>query len=181
MIRRSYGKMKRLMCVCLVVALACMSFAGCEKNAGGREKEITSEKKTVNEEFCFNTANGIIKVNMNAESALKIAGEYKDYFEMASCAFNGLDKIYMYSGFEIYVNEIDGVELVTRIVLTDDSVMTKEGLYIGAGLDRMVDLYGNDFEHSQGMYVYQKGSTKLIVGVAAEDVVSLEYAGTYGK
>ena len=71
--------------------------------------------------------------------------------------------------------------LEDRCFFTDDSVMTKEGLYIGAGLDRMVDLYGNDFEHSQGMYVYQKGSTKLIVGVAAEDVVSLEYAGTYGK
>ncbi|MBR0425570.1 MAG: hypothetical protein IJK01_05540 [Clostridia bacterium] len=52
-------------------------------------------------------------------------------FAEVSCAFEGEDVYYYFSGFEVMANTIDGAERVTMINLTDDTVKTPDGLYIG--------------------------------------------------
>ncbi|HBG77138.1 MAG TPA: hypothetical protein DDW86_09305, partial [Clostridiales bacterium] len=46
--------------------------------------------------------NGIkIPMNVDAAPIVKKLGKPANYFEAASCAFQGLDKVYTYSNFEI--------------------------------------------------------------------------------
>ena len=48
-----------------------------------------------------------------------------------SCAFEHADVFHFYPAFEIMTNEIDGVDRITAIRLTADTVATPQGLRIG--------------------------------------------------
>ena len=56
---------------------------------------------------------------------------FRTMFTAETCAFDSHDVYYYYAGFQIMVNEIDGVERITAITVADDTVRTPQGLYIG--------------------------------------------------
>ena len=55
-----------------------------------------------------------------------VLGEPMHYFEAPSCAFEGMDKIYSYSGFEFTTYTKDNVDYIASIVFLDDTVTTRE-------------------------------------------------------
>jgi len=66
-----------------------------------------------------------------AKPVLEALPAYRSTFTEESCAFDSADVSYFFSGYRIMTNEIDGVERITAIVCTDDTVRTPQGLYIG--------------------------------------------------
>lgn len=75
-------------------------------------------------------------------SILGALGDPLDKLEAASCVHEGFDRVYYYAGFEVNtVPTADGREVITSIYLTDDSVTTTEGVYIGAKLDDVKAAY----------------------------------------
>ena len=103
-------------------------------------------------------------------------GEPNSYFEAASCAFEGLDKIYTYASFEIETYPQDTADCIKSIVLKDDTVSTVEGVSIGDSEDKVRETYGVPSEESTGRLVYQKEKTNLVFVVNSGVVISIEYA-----
>ena len=69
----------------------------------------------------FTAPNGCaVAIDADMAQLLQELGDPQSYFEAASCAFEGLDKTYTYSGFTITTRPEDA-DLVTSILLTDDS------------------------------------------------------------
>ncbi len=101
-----------------------------------------------------------------------------DSFSAPSCAMQGEDKIYTYSGFTLTANSEGkaGITKLISILLTDDSVQTKEGLYIGQTRENTEKLYGKK-KKKENEYIYKKGRMELSIIFEDDKVVSIEYRG----
>lgn len=139
----------------------------------GSINELDDDKESKGYVFEYNGTT--IAMNEKAESILEDLGESIDYFEAESCAFEGLDKIYTYSGFELNTYEIDGVDYVASVLLLDDSVSTKEGIYLYSNLNDVLSTYGNNYTKNLGMYTYELNKSKISFLIENDEVVSIEY------
>ena len=105
---------------------------------------------------------------------LQALGEPASYFEAASCAFEGLDTIYTYNGFEIDTYPAQDKDLVSAVILKDDSVTTAEGICIGDSLEKLLEAYGEAAQEN-GMLVYTKDGMKLCFILQDDSIISIEY------
>ena len=97
------------------------------------------------------------------------------FSELSSCAFEGKDRVYTYDHYEIQTFLKDGKEYVLSIYFLDNTVQTSEGLSFGDSLDKMKELYGEDYKETGTMYEYEKGNTTLKVILQNDVVSSIEY------
>ena len=118
--------------------------------------------------YVFTYKGTTIQVDADAAPIVEALGEPASYYEAASCAFEGLDKIYSYSGFELNTYPSGEKDLVSAVVFRDDSVSTAEGVCIGDTLD---------CTEEDGMLVYEKDGMKLCF-ILKEDVAAIEYRST---
>lgn len=118
-----------------------------------------------------------IEIAMHAEVApiLKRLGESMAFFEAESCAYQGMEKIYTYNGFELYTYEIDGIDYVASVIFLDDTVTTKEGVYLYMTLEQVVDAYGDDYTENLGLYTYELQEGTISFLIDNNEVVSIEY------
>ena len=73
------------------------------------------------------------------------------------------------------VNE-NGVNKIVKIVLTDDSVSTPEGISIGDGREAVIETYGKDYtENASGTLVYTDGASQLMFGITDGSVSAIHY------
>lgn len=100
-----------------------------------------------------------VAVQLGEEFApiLEELGEPMEYFEAPSCAFEGLDKIYYYSGFEVRTCPEGEDDFVSAILLKDDMVMTPEGVYIGMDFQEALGLSGEEYSVEGSHYSYVDG------------------------
>ena len=108
-------------------------------------------------------------------SVLEKLGDYKDYSETPSCAFEGNDKQYYYGSFYVCVGTLNGKELIDNIWFADDTVETDEGLCIGDSKDKVEELYGADGFNGINAYVYEKDGHKLTIIINSDEVSSIQY------
>ncbi len=100
-----------------------------DEAATGKQEDIQNDTAQVSDStkgyaFIYNG----VSVTMDADAApiIEKLGEPASYFEAASCAFEGLDKMYTYSGFEIDTYPVGDKDYVSSVILKDDSVSTAE-------------------------------------------------------
>ncbi len=119
-----------------------------------------------------------IAPDMNTNEFMDALGEPLQYYEVKSCAFEGMDKIYTYTSFEIgtYPNGDD--DLVSYIYFKDDTVTTEEGAYIGMSKADVLALYGDNYEDNAGVITYSKGGMELRFIFSGESLASIEYSTT---
>lgn len=173
-----------------VVMMAGMTACGndakvIEGNASsGTQTEIIGGAEGTTEIFLTNDANAgwtfqagdvTLTPDMDMSAIADQLGEPKSYFEAASCAFEGLDKIYTYTSFEIETYPQDTADCIKSIVLKDDTVSTVEGVSIGDSEDKVRETYGAPAEESTGKLVYQKEKTNLVFVISSGVVASIEY------
>ena len=126
--------------------------------------------------YVFTTGDGVtVSVNEDMAQALSDLGEAQSYFEAESCAFEGLDKTYTYPGFVITTRPDGEKDYVNSIRLTDDSVSTAEGVYIGSSEADVKAAYGEDGGADQGMLSYTAGGVSLNFILESGAVISIEY------
>lgn len=183
--------MKKLCCI-LLISVFCLS--GCGNNNSSPETSTTptetsiqetssSESQTTAEAsalgFTFLAGNGIeIYMHQEAAGVLAQLGEPKSYLEAPSCAFqDGVDKIYSYQSFTLTSYEKDGKDLIYDIYFNDDTITTKEGIYIGCSIDEVKKTYGEDYKEDSGMYTYTQDGTRLMFLTQDNIVTSIEYSG----
>ncbi len=115
-----------------------------------------------------------IEPDADAQAIVDALGEPMSYYEAKSCAFEGLDKIYTYSSFQIETYPAKDKDLISMIILMDDLVTTKEGAYIGMNASEVTKIYGEQ-DIVDGTLIYSMGNMKLKFVLDNETVVSIEY------
>lgn len=119
-------------------------------------------------------------VDMEADAVITALGEPTSYYEVPSCAFEGMEKIYDYSSFEITTYETEDVDYIANIYLKDDLVETPEGISLYMTSADLTEAYGDDYTVAEGQYVFTKDNTKLIVIVNSDlEIISIQYASTF--
>jgi hypothetical protein len=129
-----------------------------------------------NKGYTFKSKGVVISVDANFAPLLAELGEPNNYFEAPSCAFEGLDKIYTYSGFTVNTYPQGDDDFVSSIILNDDSVTTTEGVYIGGTQADMENAYGPGQANESGQFIYEKEGMKL--GFITDDsdvIIAIEY------
>ena len=145
-----------------------------ERPANGPQQGATSQQPDPSrpperdlEAFYFEAYGQLIFVSAEAKPILLGLPEPRAVFEAPSCAFTGLDITYFYPGFELttYTQRGQDMEYVLSVVITDDSVATPEGAYIGGIKESMERAYGREYAQSgeQFSYVRGKGNLKFIL------------------
>ncbi len=137
--------------------------------------EETTEEKAAYKGYAFIYQDIVIEIDAEADPILAQLGEANSYFEAASCAFNGLDKMYTYSSFELDTYPVEDKDFISMILFKDDSIATAEGISIGDPVDKIIETYGEDAREENGMMVYVKDNMKLCFIIEEESVISIEY------
>ena len=151
-----------------------------EESTGELESSQATEQQTetaVAKGYVFVASGVTVEVDADMAPVLQALGEPASYFEAASCAFEGLDKIYTYNSFEIDTYPLQNQDLVSAIILKDDSVTTAEGICIGDSLEKLQEAYG-DGAQENGMLVYEKDGMKLCFILQDDNIISIEYRST---
>ncbi len=155
-----------------------------EGNAGnGESKEgesaSTEQKTEAKGGYVFNYKGYDITIDGSFNEGLsEKLGEPLSYYEAASCAFEGLDKVYTYSNVSIKTYPQKDKDLVSNIGLMDDSVATKEGVCIGDSKEDVIKAYGDQFTMKGNMMVYGKDGMNLGFIVENDAVAFIEYSTT---
>lgn len=101
-------------------------------------------------------------------------GEPSGYYEAASCAFDGKDKIYTYGSVQISVSPLDGKDIIFLITLLDDSLSTPEGIFVGSEKSAVIAAYGEGEDNGSSLQ-YNAGKVKLVFLVRDGRVTSVQY------
>lgn len=153
--------------------------AGQESNtAAANTKDVTNDvgETAAAEGFTFEYNGTIIPMNVDAAPIVEALGEPTDYFEAASCAFQGMDKQYYYNGFELGTYPNGKKDLVSYVNFVDDTVTTDQGICLGSTLKELLAAYGKDYTAEGTSYVYKLGKSKLTFIVEEDAVTQITYA-----
>ena len=175
-----------LLCFAVLVSLAACgdNSAGDASNSGNNptgsvESSTPAPEQTAEVSgfgFSFAAGNGaVVIVNENMADALAALGEPQSYFEAESCAIEGLDKFYTYPGFVITTRPDGDQDFINSIRLTDDSVTTREGAYIGYTADQVKATYGETEDDLESVLNYTNAYTMLSFILENGIVISIEY------
>ncbi|MBQ4140086.1 MAG: hypothetical protein IJD70_02010 [Clostridia bacterium] len=155
--------MKRFISLALLLAML-VCFVGCD---GGSETK----------NYVFKSGDVEIKVGGDANAAVSALGEAQNLVETPSCGGGAEpDREYTYAGFKFNTVNENGVNKIVKIVLTDDSVSTPEGISIGDGREAVIETYGEDYtENASGTLVYTDGVSQLMFGIMDGSVSAIHY------
>ena len=111
--------------------------------------------------FVFITGDTVISMNQDTSEFLDKLGEPDNYAESTSCAFEGLDKIYSFKGFDLYTYPDGDKDRVSSVYFTDNSAKTPTGIGLGSTVDELLEAYGNDYTEEWEVYTYTKDKTEI--------------------
>lgn len=171
--------MKKIM-VMLLVAISCIGLCACggksvDNNEGGVNQGNHSENTGKDASYVFVYEGMELSVNEEIESVITKLGEPVSYYEAASCAFEGLDKIYTYSSFQLDTYPKNGKDMLASIYFKDDLVQTKEGISLYMTKDDMITAYGDATTVNDNEYIYEKGNGRLRFILKDDEIISIEY------
>ncbi len=147
------------------------------QESGEEEQESQPLEVSSGKGYIFEYKGTKVEIDGEAAPVVEALGEAASYFEAPSCAFEGIDKTYTYSGFELDTYPQGEVDHISAVVFKDDSVATAEGICIGDTREKLEEAYGAGTEEG-GMLVYAKDGMKLCFILQGDEVVSIEYRST---
>ena len=135
------------------------------QQGAGVEVTVDPNAADTNFAFSYEGVDVIVGTDMNSlvDSLAAVAGE-PQYFEAASCAGDGMSKTYTYKGgsFSISTNPSGNSDIISSIMLNDDTVSTKEGICIGSTADEVTAAYGESSNATETTMTYEKGSSSIV-------------------
>jgi len=164
-----------LLLIALLLSLTACTGSSDPKQPGASVPGTASSEAHEGYAFLWNghtIAPGDVGTGMEA-----LAGEWKSCFESPSCAFEGIDKTYTYAGFVIDTtpSEDGKDDIIKAIRLTDDSVTTRENVWVGCTADEVKRVYGESIGVSDACLRYAKGGVELQFIIKDGKVISIEY------
>jgi len=127
------------------------------------------------EPFCFYTLGKAVPLGISEETVIEILGEAQQVFDIPSCAFEGIDHMLYYSGFNIACSPSEAGYFLWFIALTDDSAETAEGAYVGLSRAEILKIYGEPAEDEVLQLTYTRAGTRLEFVFEGDRVVEITY------
>ncbi len=163
----------------LILAISCIGMCACGGTSGGNSEaggnQGNNSEKENEASFVFVYDGMELSVNEEIESVIAKLGEPVSYYEAASCAFEGLDKIYTYSSFQLDTYPLNGKDMLASIYFKDDLVQTREGISLYMSKDDMITAYGDATTVNDNEYIYEKGNGRLRFILKGDEIISIEY------
>lgn len=164
----------------LMVLLASMMLVGC---SGGDTTDNPDTLDTGNDEnkvaYVFEVSGVSLSMNQDLSEIKDQLGEAQSVFTSPSCAFEGQqDNVYTYASYQLTTYTNNGKEYVYSITLKDDTVQTKEGIYLGASKDEVVKAYGEDYTDNNGALSYVADDCTLEFLFDGDFVNQITYTAT---
>ena len=131
--------------------------------------------KEPSDDYYFLAGGVEILPGMRAEEPLSHLGEFRSMQSTPSCAFDGEERVYHYSGFDLYTECEGGKEVISRIVLTSDTASTERGIRVGDSFHEVVRSYGRDYDKSGENIEYDGARCKLQFFFRDGVVASIKY------
>jgi hypothetical protein len=172
--------------VLMIIAVMCIA-SGCDKP---EPAEATPEPENVTasaqgeqgtegyerpEGFVFQYNGTDVIMGSEAAPVVEALGEPRSVFEETSCAFDGIDRFYMYNDFQLNTFPDGETDYVWSINFLTDGAETQEGLYVGETLDKMLEIYGDGYEKENEMYRYKQNGTELAILTENGEVIQITY------
>ena len=167
---------KFIAAVALVMVLA-IALCSC---GSGNNSAAPNNSGSNPKDYVFKSGSTTISMKAEAAPLLKALGAYKNSYEAPSCAFDGMDKIYSYGGFDLMTYAQKDKDLVSGVVLRDDTVETPEGIAIGSKAEDVKKAYG-DFEKDATSATYTSDNCKLLIIFENGVVTSIQYIALVEK
>lgn len=157
--------MKKIL-IFLLLAATVFCFVACKDNNPPTEQ---------GKNYTFTSGATQIAIDADAAPILSALGAWRDYAESASCAFEGLDKIYTYAGFEIQTYPMGEKDFVYMIILQDDTVATEKGIRIGDAKEAVTTAYGTPDQETASALTYNGKGMYLQFILRDGTVTSIQY------
>lgn len=176
-------KLLALLLACVLCFTACGNAEDTTGNDTPQSQPVQEQTEDVQakgeEAYVFSYEGLEIKVGSLMSEYLDTLGEPISYFEAASCAFDGLDKVYSYNSFEITTYPVDDKDYVGSIRFLDDMVETKEGVALFGTKADMTAAYGETYVDENGVLVYyydgKEENGRLCFILSGDEIISIEY------
>ena len=136
-------------------------------------EEENIQVEAVKTEYCF-VAEGV-ELIPSADFDPTVLPDAASVYTVPSCAIEGTDNVYNYENFEVTAFDYGAGELIYSIYIIDPNVTTPEGLSLGDGLNRVLELYGEEYERNGSAYDFYGTETMLSIIIQNEAVASIEY------
>ncbi len=114
-----------------------------------------------------------------AAPILEALGPANSVYEAPSCVFAGTDQVYAYDGFEVNTCDVDGINTIVGMFLTDTAASTPEGITYGSSLSEVLEVYGEPDEESVGQMTWQREKSQLVIVILDDAVTSISYIGEF--
>ncbi len=166
---------KKLIYVIIAVIVIVLIGVGVFVYASKDKSEKVSDNVGEQKQEAFVLKSGDKEIVLGEEFSTEKCGKEKEYSEIPSCAFNGIDKTYKYDNYEITTYPDGAKDRILSIYFLDSGVSTTEGVKIADSYDDMVQAYGNEYENEGNKYSYKKGKTRIEFLVENKVITSIEY------
>lgn len=126
--------------------------------------------------YAFLTKDMKILPLMEADPVLEKLGQWEYYYEADSCAYQGKDLFYKYKGFELTVNDDNGVNIITSISVVDDTIQAKfenGSIRIGDSAEKLLSVLGG--EPGAEFYDYRSAGVHLQVSLKDGKINTIVY------
>ena len=171
--------MKKILIIVLIIAVVVIGgieiVVTMQNNKNNASNSSENEEKT-EETFIFKDGEKEIKLGEEFSKEALGLGEEKNYSEIASCAFEGLDKTYTYENYEITTFPDGDKDKVYTIYFLNDQISTTEGVKISDDKEKMISTYGEEYETQGNQYKYKKGKTNIEFIVENDVITSIQYS-----
>ena len=133
------------------------------------------EEEAAKKAYKFKAGGTEIAVGANVAPILDKLGAYIEFYPSPSCYFTGMDKIYIYNGFELHTYPDGDKDYIYLIRLMDDTVVTPEGVRVGASKKGVTDAYGDADTATNTSLIYEGDGMYLEFFLEGGAVVEIQY------
>lgn len=140
------------------------------------EKEAPEPEEEKEEEYIFRSGSIAIVPLEEADEVMERLTGLLSTFEADSCAYQGKDYYYYYPGFELTVNELEGVKRITAITLVDDTIKAEfsgGALGIGDGEQLLRQVLGG--EPGQSYYEFAGSRSRVQIQLTEGRITAMVF------
>ncbi len=160
--------MKRIIAHTLALVVAALTLLSCLTACGGSASGFT-----------FKNNDGVeIAIGASADEVIDKLGAHQSMNESASCGgIPGNDRVYTYIGYRVKTTPAEGGNIICQVELTDDTLKTPEGVYIGMKAeDAKSAMSGKGTLETVGEnLIYKSGEMKLQIIIRDGYVTGVQY------
>ena len=150
--------MKRIIAVILLMGVVLTAAAGCGSNEqmpGNVTPDAPGIGTFSEADIALIIGGETFRCGEDVTGLLEKLGDDYNYSEAISCAYDGLDKAFSYSDFDIYTYPDGDIDRVSEITVYTADARTPKGLKVGDTVEEMERLYGKDYAEEGVTLVYE--------------------------